>query len=112
VGSVHGASGLAGWGWAQPTRDIQPRTETGEIPTPLPARWHTGDSRRPTVSCLERWRRGASLEPMKHIETDWVERGLPRQPTDSEEDGGGEVVIGGADERWPEWDFRSVSSRG
>jgi hypothetical protein len=49
---------------------------------------------------------------MKHIETDWVERGLLRQPTDSEEDGGGEVVIGGADERWPEWDFRSVSSRG
>jgi hypothetical protein len=49
---------------------------------------------------------------MEPIDTDWVERGSLRQPTDSEEVGGGEVVISGADKRWPDWDFGSVRSRG
>jgi hypothetical protein len=41
-----------------------------------------------------------------------VERGSLRRPTDGDEDDGEEVVVGGVDERWPEWDFGSVSSRG
>jgi hypothetical protein len=38
--------------------------------------------------------------------------GLPRRPTDGEEDNGGELVVGDADERLPKRNFGSVSSRG
>jgi hypothetical protein len=49
---------------------------------------------------------------MDPIKTDWVERGSQRRPINGEEDSGGEAVVGVVDERWLEWDFGSVSSRG
>jgi hypothetical protein len=59
------------------------------------------------VSC-----RGARPEATASIETGWVERGSLWRPSDSEEDGSGEVVGGSADERLSELDFRSGSRSG
>jgi hypothetical protein len=59
-----------------------------------------------------RWCRGASLAPKDSIGTSLTKRGSPRQPTDGEEDGSGEAVISGANERLPEQNLRSVSNRG
>jgi hypothetical protein len=62
-----------------------------------PAHW--------SFSAQESWCWGSSLEPTEPIDTDWVERGSPRRPTDGGEDNNGGAVIGGADESGPEWDF-------
>jgi hypothetical protein len=83
-----------------PLGTFGPKPKTGDSPLPFPAWWLTRDSCRPGKEVP-----GASPEPTDPIEIDWVERGSPRQPTDDEEDGSGEVVVGSADERWPEWDF-------
>jgi hypothetical protein len=92
------------------TFDSEPKT--GEIPTPLPAWSLASDSGQSAMSGRGGRCWGASPEPTEPIETDWVERGSPMWPTDGEEDDGGESDIGGVNEKWPEWDFRSVSSRG
>jgi hypothetical protein len=86
VGSVHRALAHPVGIWPSPLGTFGPKPKTGDSPS----------------------LRGGLPE----IHTDWVETGSPRWPTDGEEYGGGEAVVDNVDERWPEWDFGSVCSRG